>query len=520
MNANSSPFWFRIPCPPSGRDRSRTLHSGSGVGGSTAGSIDSTDDEDCLDHTTIFRDFRRVMRESLSADLPSGERIAALCARAEQQVRFSHLLLTQAPKSEYSVLAPDPSEIAEGAVHDAEAALKLAPTCAAAQRLRAEALELVRRYEEAAHVAPPHPAPAREQGTLCPSSAASSVSLAASSLASAAAAVADMRGSDSTPLPQDLLSDLECPLCLKLLYRPVTTPCGHSFCQACLPRCLDHTSRCPTCRTPMNATHAPAISITLQSLLERCFAKELAERAREEQEERVALESRMPLFVMSYLLPGEHLSLNIFEPRYRLMVRRCMQGSRRFAMTSRRHPGRASDELCSAACEVEITECVAQPDGRFGIHVVGRRRLRLQGVQDIDGLLYTTPSDLRDGATSEPPSPELRARVAEVERRAQAWIDRLQELVESKPGLRALLDAASDRPEPGDHEALSFWAVRLSGQLYSCVARAGLVVRLSDNPARYRREIMEMESTLERLTLASSLLFAAQKKIMGGCCIS
>ncbi len=54
----------------------------------------------------------------------------------------------------------------------------------------------------------------------------------------------------------------------------------------------------------MNATHAPAISITLQSLLERCFAKELAERAREEQEERVALESRMPLFVMSYLLPG------------------------------------------------------------------------------------------------------------------------------------------------------------------------------------------------------------------------
>lgn len=107
----------------------------------------------------------------------------------------------------------------------------------------------MRRYEEAAHVAPPHPAPAREQGTLCPSSAASSVSLAASSLASAAAAVADMRGGDSTPLPQDLLSDLECPLCLKLLYRPVTTPCGHSFCQACLPRCLDHTSRCPTCRT-------------------------------------------------------------------------------------------------------------------------------------------------------------------------------------------------------------------------------------------------------------------------------
>lgn len=54
----------------------------------------------------------------------------------------------------------------------------------------------------------------------------------------------------------------------------------------------------------MNATHASGISITLQSLLDRCFAKEMAERAREEQEERAALEARIPLFVMSYLLPG------------------------------------------------------------------------------------------------------------------------------------------------------------------------------------------------------------------------
>lgn len=46
------------------------------------------------------------------------------------------------------------------------------------------------------------------------------------------------------------------------------------------------------------------------------------------------------------------------------------------------------------------------------------------------------------------------------------------------------------------------------------------MVRLSDNPAKYRKEIMETDSTLERLALASSLLFAAQKRIMGGCCVS
>lgn len=41
----------------------------------------------------------------------------------------------------------------------------------------------------------------------------------------------------------------------------------------------------------------------------------------------------LPLFVMSPVLPGEKLALNIFEPRYRLMVRRCMEGDRRMGMT-------------------------------------------------------------------------------------------------------------------------------------------------------------------------------------------
>lgn len=34
--------------------------------------------------------------------------------------------------------------------------------------------------------------------------------------------------------------DLECTLCFKLLYEPVTTPCGHSFCRSCLHQSMDH----------------------------------------------------------------------------------------------------------------------------------------------------------------------------------------------------------------------------------------------------------------------------------------
>jgi hypothetical protein len=37
--------------------------------------------------------------------------------------------------------------------------------------------------------------------------------------------------------------DFECTLCFKLLYEPVTTPCGHSFCRSCLHQSMDHGER-------------------------------------------------------------------------------------------------------------------------------------------------------------------------------------------------------------------------------------------------------------------------------------
>ena len=45
--------------------------------------------------------------------------------------------------------------------------------------------------------------------------------------------------------------DFECSLCYRLLYHPVTTPCGHVFCRQCLDRCLDHRSDCPLCKSSL-----------------------------------------------------------------------------------------------------------------------------------------------------------------------------------------------------------------------------------------------------------------------------
>ncbi|KAF4531574.1 hypothetical protein B566_EDAN018539, partial [Ephemera danica] len=46
-------------------------------------------------------------------------------------------------------------------------------------------------------------------------------------------------------------SDLDCVLCCRLLWRPVTTPCGHTYCWTCLDRCLDYSHACPLCMAPL-----------------------------------------------------------------------------------------------------------------------------------------------------------------------------------------------------------------------------------------------------------------------------
>lgn len=38
----------------------------------------------------------------------------------------------------------------------------------------------------------------------------------------------------------------------RLLFEPVTTPCGHTFCLKCLERCLDHAPHCPLCKDKLS----------------------------------------------------------------------------------------------------------------------------------------------------------------------------------------------------------------------------------------------------------------------------
>ncbi|XP_055498515.1 uncharacterized protein LOC129701398 [Leucoraja erinacea] len=68
--------------------------------------------------------------------------------------------------------------------------------------------------------------------------------------------------------PQLSATDFDCSLCFRLLFEPITTPCGHSFCRQCMERCLDYRPSCPLCKQdlrefleqrPFHVTPPPAI---------------------------------------------------------------------------------------------------------------------------------------------------------------------------------------------------------------------------------------------------------------------
>jgi Lon protease-like protein len=92
----------------------------------------------------------------------------------------------------------------------------------------------------------------------------------------------------------------------------------------------------------------------------------------------------LPLFPLhTVLCPGIALPLHIFEPRYRLLIERCVERSAPFGIVLIRQ-GRevGSDEVAIAGVGTmaEIREATKLPDGRYDILVVGSGRFTVDEV--------------------------------------------------------------------------------------------------------------------------------------------
>jgi len=92
----------------------------------------------------------------------------------------------------------------------------------------------------------------------------------------------------------------------------------------------------------------------------------------------------IPLFPLrTVLCPGIALPLHVFEPRYRLMTERCVEGSSPFGIVlirEGREVGPGTVALAGIGTVAEIREAARRPDGRYDLLVVGTGRFAIEEV--------------------------------------------------------------------------------------------------------------------------------------------
>ncbi|KAI4335956.1 hypothetical protein L6164_014548 [Bauhinia variegata] len=290
--------------------------------------------------------------------------------------------------------------------------------------------------------------------------------------------------------------DFDCILCLKLLYEPVTTPCGHSFCRSCLFQSMDRGNRCPLCRTVLFISpRTCSISVTLNNIIQKNFPEEYAERKQEHDSLAHFGVDLLPLFVMDVVIPCQKFPLHIFEPRYRLMVRRIMEGNHRMGMVI---VDSTTGSLAEFACEVEITECEPLPDGRFYIEIESRRRFRMIRSWDQDGYRVAEVEWIQDiipseGTREREDLQQLTYNAAEY---ARSWIRREKEA--ARQDLRRfekLQFVEAMMPPTRDPERFSFWLATLSNRKPS--ERLDLL-RIRDTKERIKRGLICLRGDEQR----------------------
>ncbi|KAM9454074.1 LON peptidase N-terminal domain and RING finger protein 2 isoform 2-T2 [Clarias gariepinus] len=256
---------------------------------------------------------------------------------------------------------------------------------------------------------------------------------------------ADPSSSSQTPpvqcgtrtVPSHLLdsADMECSLCMRLFYEPVTTPCGHTFCLKCLERCLDHNPNCPLCKENLSeylAARGYKKTFLMEDVLQRYLHEELEERRKvheEEMKELSNLNQEVPIFVCTMAFPTIPCPLHVFEPRYRLMIRRAMEtGTKQFGMC-------ISDELKGFAdhgCMLEVRDVKFFPDGRSVVDTIGMSRFKVLSHGQRDGYNTAKIEYLEDKKVEGEELAELLKLHDSVYDQATAWFTSLKDNMKSQ----------------------------------------------------------------------------------------
>jgi Lon protease-like protein len=279
-------------------------------------------------------------------------------------------------------------------------------------------------------------------------------------------------------LKEAIRPEMDCQLCYHLLLDPLTTACGHTFCRTCLRRVLDHSYPCPTCRRSLDLSLS---NCRLTDLLTALFPDSLAARAEAVAREEAAGGSgrlATPLFVCGLAFPATPTFLHVFEPRYRLMMRRVVEGGRRtFGMVMYNRACEPQGQLgvtpfVEYGTMLYVVNMKVLPDGRSLVESVGISRFRVQawGMRDgyvvadvarVDDVPVDEEEHVEAAETSQPPAAphDLLAQLDRLPTRALLqigadFVDRMR--ARSAPWLhQSVLETYGDAP--ADPALFPYW---------------------------------------------------------------
>jgi len=198
------------------------------------------------------------------------------------------------------------------------------------------------------------------------------------------------------------MEEYDCPLCQSLLFEPITTSCGHSFCKGCILRSQDHSNRCPICRAIIHVSPDHMVNLLLIKTMKTLWGRSYENRTTEASAP--ISEFQLPLLIMKMVLfPGQKIPLNIFEARYKLMIRRILDRGGKFGIVSL-----VGNKLAKIGTLATIEEHVFLPNGNSLVSVSGTKLFKITSSFDQDGykvgivefladqsILYQSQSDDR-----------------------------------------------------------------------------------------------------------------------------
>ncbi|KAI0426405.1 ATP-dependent protease La domain-containing protein [Xylaria sp. FL1042] len=210
-------------------------------------------------------------------------------------------------------------------------------------------------------------------------------------------------------LKEMVRTEVDCQVCYALFLDPMTTTCGHTYCRTCIHRILDHSDLCPICRRaisvqPQASPRTAPSNRRLVSMINGFWSDLVALRTQAYRLEQQANHGGfdVPIFICTLSFPSMPLFLHVFEPRYRLMIRRAVEADRTFGMVLGKSTRGPDDPgFMELGVLLRIVNIEFFPDGRSLLETVGVSRFRITRHGFLDGYVVANIEKVDDISLAE-----------------------------------------------------------------------------------------------------------------------